>query len=118
MLFVRTKDAGRKYCDRTDCPSLSSRFRLRTSGDAEAAAAGYAGVNTVLSERAEASLLGYPLTVASVRFVWQHRRRHSREKRSSIARRVSQSTNLRPATILVADRWTRSMRVTFFVRSE
>ncbi|GAA51281.1 mucolipin-3 [Clonorchis sinensis] len=34
-------------------------FRLRTSGDAEAAAAGYAGVGIVLSERAEASLFNW-----------------------------------------------------------
>ncbi|KER28727.1 hypothetical protein T265_13525, partial [Opisthorchis viverrini] len=37
----------------------TSLFRLRTSGDAEAAAAGYAGVGIVLSERAEASLLDW-----------------------------------------------------------
>ncbi|GAA55228.1 hypothetical protein CLF_107357 [Clonorchis sinensis] len=36
-----------------------ARFRLLTSGDAEAAAAGYAGVGIVLSERAEASLLDW-----------------------------------------------------------
>ncbi|GAA53950.1 TAR DNA-binding protein 43 [Clonorchis sinensis] len=35
------------------------RFRLRASGDAETAAAGYAGVGIVLSERAEASLLDW-----------------------------------------------------------
>ncbi|KER27853.1 hypothetical protein T265_13717, partial [Opisthorchis viverrini] len=52
-------NAGRKYCDRIDCPSLSSRFRLHTSGVAEAAAAGYAGVGIVLSERAEAPLLDW-----------------------------------------------------------
>ncbi|KER27537.1 hypothetical protein T265_05427 [Opisthorchis viverrini] len=38
-------------------PSLSSRFRLRASGDAEAAAAGYAGVDIALSDRVGASLL-------------------------------------------------------------
>ena len=37
-------------------PALSSRFRLRTSGDTEAAAAGYAGVGIVLSDRAERAL--------------------------------------------------------------
>ncbi|KER32732.1 hypothetical protein T265_01222 [Opisthorchis viverrini] len=36
-------------------------FRLRTSGDAEAAAAAYAGVGSVLSEQAEASLLDWIL---------------------------------------------------------
>ncbi|KER31214.1 hypothetical protein T265_02532 [Opisthorchis viverrini] len=46
-----------KYCDLNDCPSLSSKFRLCTSGDEEATAAGYAKVGIVLSERAEASLL-------------------------------------------------------------
>ncbi|KER26023.1 hypothetical protein T265_06658 [Opisthorchis viverrini] len=45
--------------DELTAPSLSSRFRLRTSGDAEAAAAGYAGVGTVLSKQAEASLLDW-----------------------------------------------------------
>ena len=37
-------------------PDLHSTFRLRTSGDTEAAAAGYAGVGIVLSEKAEKSL--------------------------------------------------------------
>ncbi|GAA54449.1 hypothetical protein CLF_102996 [Clonorchis sinensis] len=37
----------------------SLKFRLRTFGGAEAAAAGYAGVGIVLSERAEASLLDW-----------------------------------------------------------
>ncbi|KER23522.1 LOW QUALITY PROTEIN: hypothetical protein T265_14625 [Opisthorchis viverrini] len=40
-------------------PLLPSRFRLCTSGDAEAAAAGYTKVGIVLSERAEASLLDW-----------------------------------------------------------
>ncbi|KER24566.1 hypothetical protein T265_07798 [Opisthorchis viverrini] len=39
-------------------PSLS-RFQLRTSGDAKAAAAGYGGVYIVLSDRAEVSLLDW-----------------------------------------------------------
>ena len=39
-----------------NAPAVSSTFRLRTSGDAEAAAAGYAGVGVVLSERAEKCL--------------------------------------------------------------
>ncbi|KER30659.1 hypothetical protein T265_03006 [Opisthorchis viverrini] len=39
--------------------SLSPRFRLRTSGDAETTAAGYAGVSIVLSEQVEASLLDW-----------------------------------------------------------
>ncbi|KER27476.1 hypothetical protein T265_13796, partial [Opisthorchis viverrini] len=38
-------------------PSVSTRFRLRTSGDPEAAAGGCAGVGIVLSHRAEVSLL-------------------------------------------------------------
>ena len=37
-------------------PSVSSAFRLRTSGDTVAAAAGYAGVGIVLSDRAEKAL--------------------------------------------------------------
>ena len=40
-------------------PSVSTRFRLRTSGDPEAAAAGCAGVGIVLSHRAEVSLLDW-----------------------------------------------------------
>ncbi|GAA47496.1 hypothetical protein CLF_100435 [Clonorchis sinensis] len=47
---TRTQDASTLI--ELTAPSLSSRFRLRTSGDAEAAAAGYAGVGIVLSERA------------------------------------------------------------------
>ncbi|KER20471.1 hypothetical protein T265_15311, partial [Opisthorchis viverrini] len=39
--------------------SLSSRFRLRNSGDVEVAAVGYAGVGTVLSDRAEVSLFDW-----------------------------------------------------------
>ncbi|GAA53045.1 hypothetical protein CLF_109407 [Clonorchis sinensis] len=54
---TRTQDASTVI--ELTAPSLSSRFRLRTSGDAEAAAAGYAGVGIVLSERAEASLLDW-----------------------------------------------------------
>ncbi|GAA48294.1 hypothetical protein CLF_101429 [Clonorchis sinensis] len=46
---------------------LVARFRLRTSGDAEAAAAGYAGVGIVLSERAEASLLDWIPVDSAVR---------------------------------------------------
>ena len=37
-------------------PAVSSTFRLRTSGDTEAAAAGYAGVGIVLSEKTEKCL--------------------------------------------------------------
>jgi hypothetical protein len=40
-------------------PSLSSYFRLRTSGNPEAATAGNAGVGIVLSQRAEESLLDW-----------------------------------------------------------
>ncbi|KER25885.1 hypothetical protein T265_06740 [Opisthorchis viverrini] len=40
-------------------PSVSTRFRLRTSGDPEAASVGYAGVDIVLSHRAEVSLLDW-----------------------------------------------------------
>ncbi|GAA48578.1 hypothetical protein CLF_101776 [Clonorchis sinensis] len=40
-------------------PSSSSRLRLRTSGEADAAAAGYVGVSIVLRDRAEASLLDW-----------------------------------------------------------
>ncbi|KER30676.1 hypothetical protein T265_02918 [Opisthorchis viverrini] len=40
-------------------PSVSTRFRLRTSGDPEAAAVGCAGVGIVLSHRAEVSLLDW-----------------------------------------------------------
>ncbi|KER28018.1 hypothetical protein T265_05064 [Opisthorchis viverrini] len=54
---TRTQDASTVI--ELTAPSLSSRFRLRTSGDAEAAAAGYAGVGIVLSERAKASLLDW-----------------------------------------------------------
>ncbi|KER30744.1 LOW QUALITY PROTEIN: hypothetical protein T265_13115 [Opisthorchis viverrini] len=38
-------------------PSLSSRYQLRTCGDAKYAVAGYTGVGIVLSDREEASLL-------------------------------------------------------------
>ncbi|KER32056.1 hypothetical protein T265_01833 [Opisthorchis viverrini] len=40
-------------------PSVSTRFRVRTSGDPEAAAAGCAGVGIVLSHRVEVSLLDW-----------------------------------------------------------
>ncbi|KER30296.1 hypothetical protein T265_03245 [Opisthorchis viverrini] len=57
----RLTDILQQRENKTICSLLpvSSRFRLRTSGDAEAAAAGYAGVGIVLSERAEASLLDW-----------------------------------------------------------
>ncbi|KER29533.1 hypothetical protein T265_13342, partial [Opisthorchis viverrini] len=54
---TRTQDASTVI--ELTAPSLSSRFRLRPSGDAEAAAPGHAGVGIVLSERAEASLVDW-----------------------------------------------------------
>ncbi|KER21647.1 hypothetical protein T265_10068 [Opisthorchis viverrini] len=54
---TRTQDAS--TVSELTAHSLSSRFRLCTSGDAEATAAGYAGLGIVLSERAEGSLLGW-----------------------------------------------------------
>ncbi|GAA51591.1 translation initiation factor 3 subunit A, partial [Clonorchis sinensis] len=48
------------------CCIQQGGFQLRSCGDAEAAAAGYAGVDIVLNDRTET------LIAASVRFVWQH----------------------------------------------
>ncbi|GAA53158.1 hypothetical protein CLF_109648 [Clonorchis sinensis] len=56
---ILSKDAGRKYCDRIDCPLFPSRFRLHTSGDAEAAAAGHTELGIVLSDQVKASLLDW-----------------------------------------------------------
>ncbi|KER30998.1 hypothetical protein T265_02676 [Opisthorchis viverrini] len=55
VLETRIQDASTVF--ELTAPSVFTRFRLRTSGDPEAAAVGCAGVGIVLSHRAEVSLL-------------------------------------------------------------
>ncbi|KER18962.1 LOW QUALITY PROTEIN: hypothetical protein T265_15728 [Opisthorchis viverrini] len=57
LLETRLQDASTVF--EPTSPYLCCRFRLRTSSDAEASAAGYAGVGVVLSDRVEASMLDW-----------------------------------------------------------